>query len=644
MKEFELIKAIEEASKEYYTTGKSKLSDEEFDALVEELEKINPNAEILSKREIHNDDWNYKLEILPRKLYSIKKIKTQKEIDNWKEFLRKQLNLSKEEINEEEIVLTLKYDGIKLLFYNNNFYTRYETGTEGYNVSSRIKKTLWDGLQWFPAVGNCEGELIISKEKFEKYCKGKYNSSRNFIPAIFSSENKLDIQKYVSYIPYSIYFTDNKETLDKLEQLRKCQEHNNLIIPWKTLKFKDLTSEVIKDFYLNANINFNLEIFETDGVVIDLNRCELRNKLGETQKYVDYCRAYKGDELFDDIQESEILNIDYQISRYGKLTPVAKIKPVLLNEGIVSNVSLYNCSYIEKENIFVGQKIKVTRKGKINPKIVEFLTNGKAEIPTVCPFCGKSLEWDENHVELYCSNSDCKATRAQKIYFFFKTIGIKEIGLKTIEVFVNKFGFTLEDFFDTDNIYNTYIDGIGDKTKRKFTTQLKDLKIKGVDLEVLQEASGCFIGIGRSTLKILNTLKIDLQYLYNDNYYNSIFKEAIKLEGIGESTAKDYLTYIYDFYNFYFKIQNFILIKKENGIKLTTIQYELEGFNIVFTGFRNEELKNIVESKGGKVLSNISSNCNLVVTKDINSNSSKIEKAKQLGIKIISIEDFQNLL
>lgn len=638
MKELELIKAIEEASKEYYTTGKSKLSDKEFDALVEELEKINPNAEILSKREIHSDDWNYKLETLPRKLYSIKKIKTQKEIENWKEFLRKQLNLSKEEIDEEEIVLTLKYDGIKLLFYNNNFYTRYETGTEGYNVSSRIKSALYNGLEWFPSLGNCEGELIISKDKFEKYCKGRYISSRNFIPAIFSSEKQLDAQKYVSYIPYSIYFKEN-ETLDKIEQLKKCQEHSNIINPYKIVKFKDLTSEIIRDFYISTDINY-----ETDGVVLDLNRCELRNKLGETQKYVDYCRAYKGDELFDDIQESEILDIDYQISKYGKLTPVAKIKPVLINDGMVSNVSLYNCAYVKEENISIGQKIKVTRKGKINPKIVEFLTKGKAKIPNFCPFCGESLKWDENHVELYCPNYNCDATKAQRIYYFFKTIGVKEFGLKTVEAYVNSYGFNLIDFFDYNKILRTSIEGIGYKTQLNLISQLKEFKNKEIKLEILQEASGCFLGIGKATLKTLNTLRVDLSYLDNDSYYNETFKKAIQLEGIGELTARDYLNYLYDFYDFYCSIKDFFNVQKE---EVKEVQKEnnsnFENLKVVFTGFRNEEWKQQIENQGGKVLSSISSNCNLVVTKDINSNSSKIEKAKQLGIKIISIEDFQNL-
>ena len=121
-----LIEQIKEASEAYYTTGKSKLSDKEFDALVEELEQINPNAEILNKREIHSDDWNYQLETLPYKLYSIKKVKTWKDIQNWIDFICKKIGIHENDKGNIELILTPKYDGIKLLYNNGNFYTRYE--------------------------------------------------------------------------------------------------------------------------------------------------------------------------------------------------------------------------------------------------------------------------------------------------------------------------------------------------------------------------------------------------------------------------------------------------------------------------------------------------------------------------------------
>lgn len=642
--EEELVGALTKASEDYYTTGTSFLSDKEFDILFEKLQKEYPNSKFISKREIHSDDWNYKLEILPRKLYSIGKIKTQKEINNWKEFIRKQLNLSCEQIDNEEIVLTPKYDGIKILSLNRNFYTRYETGEQGYNVTAR----LYSNDIHVPF--NCEGELIISKSNFKNYCKG-YTSSRNFIPAIFSSKQKLEAQDKVDYICYSLY---GKDELDKVKQIEHCNNINKIKVPYVVYKFKDLTEDLIIQFYFE-----NQSDYEYDGVVLDLNRAEYRNCLGETQKYVDYCRAYKGDALFDDVKESSILNINYQISRYGKLTPVAKIEPVVINEGIVKNISLYNCSYVEKENIYIGQKIEVTRKGKINPKIVGFITRDKkAELPKVCPFCGAQLMWDSDHVELYCMGDNCQETNIQKFYFFLKTIGIKDFGLELTKSFV-KGGFnSIQDFFDKNKIRNLNIEGVGNITKENFIKQIDLLKENGVRLEILQEASGCFEGISASTFKILNSFNVDIEYLFKDSYYNEIWRKLQELDGIGSITAKTYIDCLPSFWEFYEKIKNFIIIKKDNLKNIEENKDFLEDSNgkniensknlnnikVVFTGFRDKELQSYIEGNGGKVVNSVSSNTTYVVAKNKNENSGKLTKARELGIKIISIEEFKALI
>lgn len=221
-----LIEQIKQASEAYYTTGKSNLTDAEFDALVEELEEINPNAEILSKREIHGDDWNYILEDLPHKLYSIKKVKTFKDIQNWIDFICKKIGIHENDKGNIELILTPKYDGIKLLHNNGNFYTRYETGEQGYNVTNRISKD----IPYFKDENiGTEGELIISKSNFKKYCIG-YTSSRNFIPAIFSSKERLENQDKVEYIRYSMYGDFDK--LDKEEQLLYCNSLNRVKVPY----------------------------------------------------------------------------------------------------------------------------------------------------------------------------------------------------------------------------------------------------------------------------------------------------------------------------------------------------------------------------------------------------------------------------
>ena len=628
-----LIEQITKASSEYYTIGSSFLSDKEFDTLVEELEQINPNAEILSKREIHSDDWNYQLETLPTKLYSIKKVKTWKEIQNWMIFIKNKVEGIN--INEVKLVLTPKYDGCKLVNFKDNFYTRYEGGEQGYNVTKRIA----NDVKTTSPVG-FEGELIISKSNFKKYCEG-YTSSRNFIPAIFSSKERLVNQDKVEYIKYSLY-PDGLTNYSKQEELIYCNSFNKVKVPYKVVKYRDLTEQTIIDFYFD-----NLSDYEYDGVVIDIDSELIRRELGETQKYLDCCRAYKGDALFDSIKESKIESITWQMSRYGKLTPVAQITPVVINEGVVSNVSLYNAAYIRDNNIFVGTRVKVTRKGKINPKIVEFIDKPKifgGAIPSVCPFCGEPLVWNNSQVDIICNNSNCKEKEIQKLYFFFKTIGIQNFGLECVRSFVNA-GFNFEDFFNNDKIYSTKIEGIGDIIKNTFIDNLEEIR-KGIKIEKLQEGSGYFQGMSQSTLKILNTLNVDMEFYFNDRYYNEVYKRGLELENIGKLTLEDYLDGLYNFYKEfwpivkkYFEIYNNLFEEIKEDKKQRFI-----GKNICFTGFRNNEWNNVVENEGGKILSSVTSICNMLVVKDIDSTSSKMQRARQMGIKIMSIEDFQNLI
>ena len=637
-----LIKQIREASEAYYTTGKSKLSDREFDALVEELEQINPNAEIFNKREIHGDDWNYQLETLPYKLYSIKKVKTWKDIQNWIDFICKKVGISNNNKGEIMIILTPKYDGIKILHNDSKFFTRYETGEQGYNVTNRIKSSILGKEDL-----SVEGELIISKSNFKNYCSG-YTSSRNFIPAIFSSKEKLATQDKVEYIRYSVYGEEEAQ-MSKEEQLIYCNKFNNVKVPYLKVAYKDLTEEMIIKFYFD-----NLSDYEYDGVVVDIDSELIRRELGETQKYLDCCRAYKGDALFDDIKDSQIINITWQMSRYGKLTPVAQILPVMINEGIVTNVSLYNAAYIRDNNIFVGQKVKVTRKGKINPKIVGFIDEGRVEdvaLPAFCPFCGEPLEWSKNdkneEVDLICKNDLCKEKLIQKLYFFFKTIGVKDFGLESVKAFVN-YGFGYHDFFNEDSVYAARIEGIGFKTKDAFINELNRVR-KDIEIEKIQEASGLFQGMSQTTLRTLNTLNVDMEFYFNDRYFNEIRRKGLELDGIGEMTLNDYFDGLYNFYVKGFfgnNIKPYFTIKSKeiNEEKGGEGEGKFIGKNICFTGFRNESWNKIVENEGGKVLSSVTSVCNMLVVKDINSTSSKMQKAQQMGIEIISIEDFQNLI
>lgn len=614
---------------EFYYKGEPIINDYEYDKLIEQLEEVYPESNMLEKMEIQSD-WNFPKETLPYKLYSIKKIKTLKDIQNWRVFISNLLGFKDLDF---EVCITGKFDGQKILGLqvrnSYNFYTRGEDGIEAFNVSSRIKKCKLQSPFY-----SQEGELICSRENFQKYFKEKYSSPRNLVPSVFSNENPIENLDKFDWICYSIYNSD----LDKSEQIRICNQSNTYPVSYHICKISELTEDLLNSLFEKYSKDYIL-----DGLVVDIEKAEYRNKLGATSKYLDCCRAYKSDSLNKDIKKSKIENITYQVSRYGKIAPVANITPVIINDGEVTNISLYNAKYILDNEIFVGQDILVERRGAINPKIYDTLTKNKEKVnlPKYCPYCGSNLVWDDNHVDLFCENKNCKEIITQRIYFFLKTIGIKDFGLKSIRNIVYNTNLnTIEDFLNKDK-FNFKIEGIGIKTIEQYFEKIDTLKEKGIKLEVLQEASGCFEGISKDTFKILNSVNIDLEYYYKDSYYDTRLQDLKNLDGIGDKTAEAYMYGIPLFFDFLEKIKEYINIeqKQQDNKKIS-----LSSYRVVFTGFRDETLKNYLEDNGGKVLSSMSSNCTHLIQKDKNSVSSKTEKAKSLGIEILSLEEFKKRL
>lgn len=626
----ELESLIEKNIALYYNNSNKAVSNIEFDSWVEELEYLNPDSPVLNIME--NNMGDYEKVVLPFRLYSQRKTKTWTDISNWINSTLSEMKKLGLENKDLKLVITPKLDGIHLMEYNKNTFTRGEDGIEGYKVSSRTKYFLniENGYNEL-AFG---GEIITSKKVYKEYFEtAGYTSPRNLIQSFFSNlEVPKNIDK-VDYIRYSIY---NKE-LDKDEQLEICNIVNKIKIEYKILNVWDLSEE-----YLDSLFEKWSEFYNIDGLVIDINDYQTRKALGYRNKYPKFSISFKPERYNQELTKTKINNIRLQISRYGKIAPVAEVDSVLINNGNVTNVSLYNMKYVYDNNICIGQEGFVFRSGSINPKFKSFIPNDNL-IPfkvDYCPFCGSKLVWDENHVDLNCVNKECKEILCQQIYFFFKTIGVKDFGLKSIQAFVYKGNFkSIIDFFNEDLILKSNIEGIGQISKNKFLDELDKLKEEGVALEKIQEASGCFEGIASSTFKLLNKLNIDIEFLYKDSYYNEILSNLTKIEGVGEITAEEYLYGLPEFWKFYFTLKEFITIKKEKKQLV-----DLSNYRVVFTGFRDEELKNYIENNGGKVLSSVSSNCTYLITKNINSTSSKIEKAKSLGINVISIDELKTLI
>lgn len=637
MNRTEELEAIISQNIEAYAKGNSKISDLEFDLLVEELEELSPDSPILLQ--IEGDlAGNYPKVTLPFRSYSQKKTKSIKDLQNW-------IKTSKSRLNDEDVTFTFcispKYDGIYIEEVQNSKYTRGKDGIIGQDVSSRANKMKVFAANTPSLEAAFGGELIVSKVNFENYfLNAEYTSPRNLIPALFSNEKLPANLDKVDYIRYTICNIPMYKDI----QIDYCNRFNQVQVPYYLCYEEDLTEE-----YLDNLFELWSKDYYIDGLVIDINEYEIREELGYLNKYPQFSRAYKPSKFNKELFKTKINNLRYQVSRYGKIAPIAEITPVEINNGMVSNISLYNMKYIVDNNIQIGTEGYVFRAGAINPKFDSFINNEKQiEELKFCPCCGASIKWDENHVDMYCSNyENCSNSTSNKIYFFLKTIGIKEFGLKTVQAFVDE-GFTsVSDFLNENKVELTIVKGVGAITKLSYLTQLRELQKKGIIIEKVQAASGIFPGIGEQSFKILNKVVIDLEYYYNDKYYNLKLKELLSLPEIGEITAETYLSKVIEFHKFCNKdLYNYpIVYHLKSEIENIFLNEDiLLGEKYIFTGFRDEELKNKIIQKGGEVLNSLSSKCTCVIAKDITKESGNIEKAKKLNIKIVSKEEFQALL
>ena len=379
IKELELL--IEEYTKKY-SKGESDIENVVFESWVEELELLSPNSKALILVEDFLGEGFPKV-TLPFKLYSQKKIKSKKDIDNWiKDISSKIKNFS----FEEEIIITPKYDGLHLLNFEGRDYTRGKDGIIGQDVTSRTNEFLNKSISFY----GFGGELIFSKENFKKYFS-QYTNSRNVVPALFSNDTVLKNADKVSYIRYSIY---NDNSLSKKEQLNICNLYNEVKIPYYTCTVKDIFDlDSQREEILDKLFEVWSKEFVIDGLILEINSATIRNVLGYNNKYPQFSRAYKPEKFNGVSFKTKIEDLKWQISRYGKLTPVAKVEGREINEGMVTSVSLYNAKYVLDNNIHIGQEGYIFRAGFINPKFAFFeKDNFEGEIlPTKCPNCSSKL-------------------------------------------------------------------------------------------------------------------------------------------------------------------------------------------------------------------------------------------------------------
>ena len=343
--------------------------------------------------------------------------------------------------------------------------------------------------------------------------------------------------------------------------------------------------------------------------------------------------------------ETIVEDIQWYIGKTGRFTPVAKVKPVYFNGAEIVNISLSNIDRFKKLNLYKGCPVIVGYRADVMAYLdvkehVSSRINGKEyfEIPTHCPKCGSPLELNENGTFLFCSNMDCKCNIVGKIVNWFTKLDIKGIKESTVEKIVDYmdekyndasilrlYSLTKDDLLSIEGFKEKSADNIIEAVHSK--KEIYDYQLFG---------SLHFKNVGLRTSK-----DIFSQY----EYYEITKEKLMEVEGVSEILAENFINGMEankKILNEFLSGESHIIIKSyKRTLNTSKVGGELPKI-IVFTGFRDKELQESIELKGSKVTSSVSKKTEMVLTKDVNGSSSKLKKAREAGIPIITPEEFKN--
>lgn len=603
-----LVERIKQAN-DLYRIGTPIMTDLEWDELVEQLYELDPYNSVLDDIGFKVKDESRKVD-LPIIMASMNKIKGTEELENWARLRGIDMRT--------EVVITPKYDGISLCVNesDNKAYTRGD-GKVGQKSDDHYK-LISNKLGMCNKFQFTYGEVIMPKSKFETNYSDDFANPRNLVAGLLNAKEISKILSDCHYIKYGAIPMNKSDFRFKSHILDELNKYQEIPVNYLVCKLSDISEDKLVDIFNNWSFDY-----EIDGLIIEVNDLELQELLGRetsTNNPV-WARAYKSPS-FEKSVETEIIGISWNISKQGLIKPTIHINPVKLDGVTISNVTGNNAGWIRDMRIGVGSIVRIVRSGMVIPMIKEVITFSEFKMPDI-----PNIKWNDKLIELV-TEFETEEQRFKQMVSFFQILEadgvsegiIKQIwdaGFKTVKEILN---LTTSDLVKIPRF-----------GKRKSDIVYKSIQksITNVQLSKLQHATGFFPGLGSRKLVLLE-----------DFDKKPTIEEVMKIEGFAQISAVSYVENWDKFFNFIKDLP--ITINKK--VQPNKTGNDLEGEQFVYTGLRDKTTEDIIISRGGKIGSSVSKNTNYLICKDPNSGSSKLEKAKSLGIKIMSLEDLVNLL
>ena len=638
-------KILNEASKAYYQENREIMPNIEYDKLYDELLELERETGIVLSNSPSINVGYELLSSLPKEQHEkpMLSLDKTKEVGTLKEWLGNQEGVISWKLDGLTIVLT--YEGGKLV----KAVTR-GNGEVGEVITNNVKvfKNIPLNISYRSNL-ILRGEAIIRYSDFEKInneigdTNAKYKNPRNLCSgSVRQLNNKVTAERNVYFIGFSLVKVEDIDfNNSRIAQLNWLNSQG-----FDVVEFKEVNSSNIDETVLWFAQQITENDFPSDGLVLSYDDIAYGESLGTTAKFPRDSIAFK---WHDEIKETKLLEVEWSASRTGLINPVAIFEPVELEGTTVSRASLHNISIMEGLELGVGDTIGVYKANMIIPQVSENMTrSGVKDIPEACPVCGSKteLKQDNGIKYLYCPNDECLAKQIKAFTLFVSrdAMNIEGLSEATIEKLIAK-GLIKElaDIFHVEKYKNEIIEmeGFGEKSYNNLVASIN--KARKSNAVRLIYSMG-IPNVGYSTSKLICKY---FRYNWND-IENATFDQLIEIGGIGDIMAEGYVKFFSDEKNKI--IINDILKEIElEQIQVSTTEQILENINFVITGsieqFKNrDELKEIIESKGGKVTGSVTSKTNYLINNDNLSGSSKNKKAKELGISIITENQFVDWL
>lgn len=640
----ELVSLLNKASRAYYQEAQEIMSNYEYDRLYDELKELEDELGItLSNSPTVNVGYEVVSE-LPKERHEspMLSLDKTKEVEELKDF-----------VGDQKVLMSWKMDGLTVvLTYRDG--KLYKAVTRG---NGEVGEVITNNAKVFknvPVQIAYQGELILRGEAvigykdFEKINQeiedvdARYKNPRNLCSgSVRQLNNQITAKRNVMFYAFTLVQADGVD----FQNSRACQMEWLKSQGFTTVEYYMVTRDTVEDEVAKFSSKISENDFPSDGLVLTYDDIAYGRSLGRTAKFPRDSFAFKWQ---DEIRETVLREIEWSPSRTGLINPVAIFDPVELEGTTVSRASVHNISIMEELELGIGDRIEVYKANMIIPQIAENLTrSGVKDIPCKCPVCQGETKIRQvgNAKALYCMNPECQAKHVKSFALFVSrdALNIEGLSEATLEKFISRgYIHTFADIFHLDQYKEEIqkMEGFGEKSYKKLTESIEKARMTTLPRVIYSLG---IAGIGLANAKVIcRELKYDVESLLKVSE-----EELNEIQGVGEILAKAFVGYFADAKH----VENFRRLLNELTIPEETVtkQQIFEGVNFVITGsvkhFANRgEVKELIESLGGKVTGSVTSKTNYLINNDVTSTSSKNKKANELGIPIISEETFLELV